>query len=302
MATILIAGGTGFIGTHLSRRLVADGHTVRHLSRSKRPDSPYPTFRWDVRAGTIDDAAFAGVDYVYNLAGAGIVGARWTDERKRIIIESRTESARLLGKTMKRLGVQPKLYLSSSAIGYYGDRGNELMTEDKAPGNGFLSESCVAWEGAVHEVEAMGFPVFINRTGIVLHPDEGALEKMLLSMKVNVSTYFGDGSQYYSWIHVDDLVGIFIHAMKNNITGTYNGVAPTPETNKVLAEALGPAMGKSAIVIPAPTFAMKLAMGEMSHTVLDSCRCSAEKIEKTGYTFRFPELGEALEDLLGNTN
>lgn len=301
MATILIAGGTGFIGTHLSRRLLADGHTVRHLSRSKRPDSPYPTFQWDVNKQTIDDAAFADVDYVFNLAGAGIVGARWTDERKRIIIASRTESARLLGKTMQRLEAQPKLYLSSSAIGFYGDRGEELMTEDKAPGDGFLSESCVAWEGAVHEVEAMGFPVFINRTGIVLHPDEGALEKMLLSMKVNVSTYFGSGQQYYSWVHVDDLVGIFVHALDNNLTGTYNGVAPNPETNKVLAEALGPAMDKTALVIPAPTFAMKLAMGEMSHTVLDSCRCSAEKIEGAGYVFRFPELEGALSDLLSPT-
>lgn len=299
MATILIAGGTGFIGTHLSRRLLADGHTVRHLSRSKRPDSLYPTFQWDVVKQTIDDAAFDGVDYVFNLAGAGIVGQRWSDERKEVIIKSRTESAGLLGKTMQRLGVKPKLYLSSSAIGYYGDRGEELMTEDKAPGDGFLSESCVAWEGAVHEIEAMGFPVFINRTGIVLHPDEGALEKMLLSMKVNVSTYFGSGQQYYSWVHIDDIVGIFVHALDNDLTGTYNGVAPNPETNKVLAEALGPAMDKTALVIPAPTFAMKLAMGEMSHTVLDSCRCSADKIMEAGYKFRFPELGKALKHLLG---
>lgn len=300
MSTILIAGGTGFIGTHLSRRLVADGHTVRHLSRSKRPDSPYPTFQWDIKAQTIDDAAFAGVDYVYNLAGAGIVGARWTDSRKQVIIKSRTESARLLGKTMKRLGVQPNLYLSSSAIGYYGDRGGKLMTEDAEPGTGFLSESCVAWEAAVREVENMGFPTFINRTGIVLHPDEGALEKMLLSMNVNVSTYFGSGNQFYSWVHVDDLVGIFVHALNNNLDGTFNGVAPHPVTNKTLAEAIPEAMGKSALVIPAPTFAMKLAMGEMSHTVLDSCRCSAEKIIAAGYQFQFPELEGALRDLLAD--
>ena len=302
MPTILIAGGTGFIGTHLSRRLLADGHTVRHLSRSERPDSLYPTFQWDVKAGTIDEEAFADVDYVYNLAGAGIVGQRWTDERKRIIIESRTESARLLGRTMQRLGIQPKLYLSSSAIGYYGDRGEELMTENKAPGDGFLSKSCVLWEEAVHEVEAMNFPVFINRTGIVLHPDEGALEKMLLTMKVNVSTYFGDGQQYYSWIHVDDLVGIFVHAMNEDLTGTFNGVAPNPVRNKTLAETIPDAMGTSALVVPAPTFTMKLAMGEMSHTVLDSTRCSSEKIEGAGYDFRFRELGKALEHLLGSNN
>ena len=297
-STILIAGGTGFIGKHLSRRLKSDGHIVRHLSRSKRPDSPYPTFQWDVRAGTIEDAAFADVDYVINLAGAGIVGARWTRARKEVIINSRTESTRLLGNTMVRLGVKPRLYLSSSAIGFYGDRGGEVMNEDAEPGDGFLSESCVAWEDSVHEVEKMGFPTFINRTGIVLHPDEGALEKMLLSMNVNVSTYFGDGSQYYSWIHVDDIVGIFVHALENNLTGIHNGVAPNPVTNKELAGELGPAMGKTALVIPAPAFAMKLAMGEMSHTVLDSCKCSAEKIIRAGYQFAHPELKGALKDLL----
>lgn len=298
-STILIAGGTGFIGKHLSRRLQSDGHTVRHLSRSERPDSPYPTFQWDVKAGTIDDAAFTDVDYVVNLAGAGIVGARWTDARKRVIISSRTESTLLLGETMVRLGLKPKLYLSSSAVGFYGDRGSELMTETSEPGDGFLSESCVAWENSVHEVEKMGFKTFINRTGIVLHPEEGALEKMLISMNVNVSSYFGDGSQYYSWVHVDDIVGIFVHAIENNLTGIHNGVAPNPETNKTLAEALGPAMGKTALVVPAPSFAMKLAMGEMSHTVLDSCKCSAEKITKAGYTFAHPELEGALKDLLG---
>lgn len=299
MYTILIAGGTGFIGKHLSSRLQADGHTVRHLSRSRRPDSPYPTFQWDVRRGTIDDAAFADVDYVINLAGAGIVGARWTDARKAVIISSRTESTRLLGNTMVRLGVKPKLYLSSSAVGFYGDRGNELMAETSEPGDGFLSESCAAWEDSAHEVEQMGFPTFINRTGIVLHPEEGALEKMLISMNINVSSYFGDGSQYYSWIHVDDIVGIFVHAIEHNLTGIYNGVAPNPVTNKVLAEELGPAMGKMALVVPAPTFAMKLAMGEMSHTVLDSCKCSADKIISSGYTFAHPELKGALKDLLG---
>ncbi|MEM6770824.1 MAG: TIGR01777 family oxidoreductase, partial [Bacteroidota bacterium] len=227
-STILIAGGTGFIGKHLSRRLQSEGHTVRHLSRSARPDSPYPTFQWDVKASTVDEAAFAGVDYVVNLAGAGIVGARWTDARKALIISSRTDSTRLLGETMVRLGVKPKLYLSSGAIGYYGNRGGKLMTETANPGDGFLSESCVAWENSVHEVEKMGFPTFINRTGIVLHPEEGALEKMLLSMNVNVSTYFGTGSQFYSWIHVDDIVGVFTHAMENQLTGIYNGVAPNP--------------------------------------------------------------------------
>ncbi len=298
MATVLIGGGTGFIGKHLSRQLRAAGHEVRHLSRSKRPDSEYPTFQWDVAAQTIDDAALEGVEVVINLAGAGIVDKRWTDKRKEVIIKSRTGSTRLLAEAMSRMKVPPSHYLSASAIGFYGDRGNTLLTEESGPGNGFLSESVQRWEESVAAVEALGIPVFINRTGIVLHPREGALQKMLIPLNFRISGYFGDGSQYYSWIHVDDLVGAYVYAMEQHLTGTFNCVAPNPVTNKALAAALGPALGKSALVVPAPAFVMKLAMGEMSHTVLDSARCSAQKLEAAGYAFTFPVLAEALDDLL----
>ncbi len=299
MPTILIGGGTGFIGQHLCHKLAADGHEVRILSRSAKPGAKYKTFVWDVAAQTIDDAAFEGVDYVINLAGAGIVGARWTEARKQLIISSRTDSTLLLATSMARLGLKPKLYLSASAIGYYGDRGNDLMTETSEPGSGFLSKSCVLWEESVDEVDRLGIPTCIIRTGIVLHPDEGALEKMLLPLNFWMSNYFGDGSQYYSWIHIDDMVGIYRFAIEHNLTGVYNGTAPNPATNKALAAAIGPAMGKSAVVMPAPAAAMKLAMGEMSHTVLDSVRCSAEKLLATGFAFAHPELEGALEDLLG---
>ncbi len=287
------------MGMHLSRRLRQQGYAVRHLSRSKRPDAEFPTFQWDVVAGTIDDAAFANVDYVINLTGAGIADERWTDARKEVIIKSRTESTRLLARSLERLGVLPKLYLSASAIGYYGDRGEQLLTEQDAPGTGFLSESCVLWEQSVEEVSKVGVPVFINRTGIVLHPDEGALEKMLIPLKVWTSTYFGDGQQYYSWIHIEDLIGVYTYALEHQLTGIYNGTAPNPVRNKHFAEALGPAMGKKAVVLPAPVPALKVALGEMSHTILDSARCSATKIEGAGYRFAYPELSQALEQLLG---
>ena len=299
MATILIGGGSGFIGKHLSRKLTADGHEIRILSRSAKPGAKYKTFVWDVAKQTIDDAAFDGVDYVINLAGAGIVGARWTEARKQLIISSRTDSTLLLATSMARLNVKPKLYLSASAIGFYGDRGNDLMTETSEPGTGFLSKSCMLWEDSVSEIDRLGIPTCIIRTGLVLHPDEGALEKMLIPLNFRMSNYFGDGSQYYSWIHINDMVDIYRHAIANDLTGIYNGTAPNPATNKALAEAIGPAMGKSALVMPAPAFAMKLAMGEMSHTVLDSVRCSAEKLLATGFEFAHPDLAGALEDLLG---
>lgn len=300
MPNILIGGGTGFIGKHLSSKLAADGHEVRILSRSANPNAKFKTFVWDVAKQTIDDAAFTDVDYVINLAGAGIVDKRWTEARKQVIISSRSDSALLLANTMARLGLKPKLYLSASAVGYYGDRGNELMTETSDPGHGFLSKSCILWEDSVEEIDRLGIPKCIIRTGIVLHPEEGALQKMLIPLNFWMSTYFGDGSQYYSWIHIDDMVNIYRHAIAESLTGIYNGVAPSPTTNKELAAAIGPAMNKPALVMSVPAFAMKLAMGEMSHTVLDSARCSAEKLLEAGFKFAHPELDGALRDLFAS--
>ncbi len=298
MSSILIAGGTGFVGSRLSELLAADGHHVSHLSRSARPEAEFTTYEWDVRAGLIPDEAVLGKDYIVNLAGAGIADARWTDRRKRVIIDSRTESTQLLATAMQRTGHRPKLYLSASAVGYYGNRGEEVMTEDAKPGDGFLSESCIRWEESVRAVAELGVPCFINRTGIVLSPEGGALEKMLLPMIGRVSTYFGDGQQWYSWIHMADIIGIYAHAIERNLVGTFNGTAPNPVRNKQLALAIPPAADKKALVLPAPALAMKVAMGEMAHTVLDSCRCSAAAIEGAGYRFQFPELSAALIDLL----
>ncbi|WP_116105874.1 TIGR01777 family oxidoreductase [Lewinella sp. IMCC34191] len=299
MEVVLIGGGTGFIGMHLSRRLQRDGYEVRHLSRTPDPKATFPAYHWDIKAQTIDASALEGVDYVINLTGAGIADERWSEERKQVIIKSRTESTRLLARCFAEGKHRPKRYLSASAIGYYGDRGGNWLTEEAEPGTGFLSKSCILWEEAAEEISRLGIPTFINRTGIVLHPEEGALEKMLIPLKVWTSTYFGDGQQYYSWIHIEDLVGIYAYALEHQLEGTYNGCAPNPVRNKQFAQALGPALGQKAIVMPAPVPALQLALGEMSHTVLDSARCSAEKIEAAGYRFAYPELSQALEQLLG---
>ncbi|MGB3801102.1 MAG: TIGR01777 family oxidoreductase [Lewinella sp.] len=299
MKIVLIGGGTGFVGMHLSRRLQRDGYEVRHLSRTPDPNAAFPAYQWDVQAQTIDEKALHGVDYVINLAGAGIADQRWSEERKQVIIKSRTDSTRLLARCFAEGDHRPELYLSASAIGYYGDRGEELLTEEASPGAGFLSKSCILWEEAVEEITRLGIPTFINRTGIVLHPDEGALEKMLIPLKVWTSTYFGSGQQYYSWIHIEDLVGIYAYALEHQLEGVYNGCAPNPVRNKQFAQSLGPAKGQKAIVMPAPVPALQVALGEMSHTVLDSARCSAAKIEGAGYRFAYPELSQALEQLLG---
>ena len=299
MATVLIGGGTGFVGGHLSRRLRRDGHEVRHLSRTRDLKAEFPAYHWDLTAGSIDEAALRDVDYLINLAGAGIADKRWSDARKKVIIESRTKGNELLAATVERLGLRPTLFVSAGAIGYYGDRGEEVMTEEAKPGEGFLSTSCIVWEQSVGAMEKLGVPTTIVRTGIVLHPEEGALEKMLLPLKFGTSTYFGDGQQYYSWIHIEDLIDIYAFIIERQLTGVYNAVSPNPVRNKPFAAALGPAMGKNALVVPAPEFALKVALGEMSHTVLDSTFVSADKIQQAGYRFTYPELSQALAQLLG---
>lgn len=297
MANVLIGGGTGFVGGFLSRALREKGHDVAHLSRNRRLDAEFPAYEWNVKNKTIDDAAVQQADYVINLAGAGIADTRWTKARKKVVIDSRVESTKLLAATFKRLNHQPKLYLSASATGYYGNCGDELMAEDAKAGNGFLSESCVLWEASVDSVSSLGIPVFINRTGIVLHPSGGAMQKMMLPLNFFTSTYFGDGQQWYSWIHMDDLVNTYLHAIDNQLTGVYNCVAPQPARNKTIASALPKAADKPALVIPAPAFALKLILGEMSHTILDSCKASCQKMVNSGFKFQFPNLDEALKDL-----
>lgn len=299
MSRVLIGGGTGLIGRHLSEVLAREGYEVNHLSRQARPGAKFKTYQWDVKAQTIDDAAITGVDYVINLAGAGIADARWTERRKRLIIDSRTESTRLLKDSFARLDHYPRAYLSASAIGYYGDRGSDWLHEDDPPGQGFLSKSCILWENAISEVAQVVPRTFVLRTGIVLSTRGGALEKMLLPLKGFLSTYFGSGEQYYSWIHIDDICQAYLHALRDeSLSGIYNGVAPEPVTNKQLAKALPTAADKPALVVPAPALALKLALGEMSHTVLDSTRCSADKLTAAGFDFAHPELTPALTDLL----
>jgi hypothetical protein len=280
--------------------LVARGHEVRHLSRRVRPEADYPTFQWDVAKGTIDQQALAGVEIVVNLAGAGIADARWTDARKRLIIASRTESTRLLKRAIQEAGSSVKAYVAGSAIGYYGDRSDEVLTEDAAPGDGFLSESVRLWEEAIAEIPAeLQIRTPVIRTGIVLSEKGGALPKMLLPLNAFTSTYFGDGQQWYSWVHIDDICRLFISAIEEDSwNGIYNGVAPQPVRNKTLAQALIDATGKSAVLFPAPAFGLKIALGEMSHTVLDSARCSSEKVEAQGFHFAHPEVTAAIRDIL----
>lgn len=299
MPTVLIPGGSGLIGTRLSELLAERQYTVLHLSRHPRPGARFATYAWDVEARTIDEEALERADYIINLAGAGIADQRWTDRRKQLIIDSRTESTRLLAEALRRRKQRLRAYLSASAIGYYGDRGEAILHEDDHAGEGFLSRSTVAWENAIREVANREQRTAWLRTGVALSTRGGALKPMLLPLHGFVSTYFGDGQQWYSWIHIDDLCRMYIHALENeSIVGPYNAVAPHPVRNKQLAAALPAAKRKPALVVGVPAAALRLGMGEMAHVVLDSSRCSAEKIKNTGFRFEFPELSQALQDVI----
>ncbi len=299
MYTILIAGGTGLIGQHLSKMLTDQGHTVHWLSRRADPNAAYKTFVWDVTKGEIDEAALSSADFVLNFAGAGIADKRWTDKRKKLIIDSRVKGNQLLAKVLPQ-HPNVKAYISASAIGYYGDRGTELLSELAPSGkSGFLAESVVAWEKSIEEVAATGLRTVAIRIGIVLSAKGGALEKLLLPFNFWLGVYFGNGAQIYSWIHIEDLCRMFILAIENEkMKGVYNGVAPHPVTNKVFTEITAKALDKSALLVPSPAFAMRLAMGEMADVVLTGSKVSSDKIEGDGFSFEHPELKSALQDIL----
>lgn len=300
--TVLIGGGTGLIGTALARALSDRGDEVRLLSRQPAKVRDYRAYHWDAQAGTLDAGALAGVTHVVNLAGAGIADARWTQARKRVIVESRTKTAGLLAEALLAHGREAQAYISASAIGYYGDRGEGLVDESDLSGDGFLSASTVAWEYAVgHLAGETGLRTVALRTGIVLSPNGGALAAMLKPARFGLSGYFGNGQQWYSWIHLDDIVGVYLAAIDDvRMSGPVNAVSPEPTRNRTLAEVLAKAVHNPALAVPVPAIGLRLALGEMSHTVLDSTRVSADKLcNEFGYQFQHPHLPGALHDLLG---
>ncbi len=298
MQNILIAGGTGLVGIHLSRILRGRGYNVIHLSRHQNLNAEFPAYAWDIEKEMLDEEAFSQADYIINLAGSGIADKRWTDSRKRDIIESRTKSTHLLAHYLKNKPHHVKAYISASAIGYYGERGDELVTEESPAGKGFLAESTQAWENAVEEVRKIGIRTVAVRIGVVLSTEGGALEKMLISFKFRLGVYFGNGNQWFSWIHIEDLCNVFVWAIEQQkAEGIYNAVAPHPLSNYDLTEAISIAKGGGYLLIPTPALALRVAMGEMADVVLNSTKVSSQKIENQGFRFKFPEAVPALKDL-----
>ncbi len=294
MKNILIAGGSGMVGRHLTQALQAKGYSVKWLSRSAGPNQ----FTWNLVQRTLDPEAIAWADAIVNLAGAGIADQRWTAARKKELVESRTESALTLKQALARSGKIQIPYLAASAVGIYGNSGENLVDEAAAPADqGFLVQCCQAWEQATHEVAALGNPTTILRIGIVLDTQRGALAEIIKPMKFGLGAWFGSGRMWMPWIHYADLCNMFIWALEHGKTGTFNAVAPAPARNLELTRAARDVFHPRAILAPAPGFGLRLALGELAAVVLNSNRVSAEKVIKAGFEFRYQDLRQALEHL-----
>lgn len=295
---LLIAGGSGLIGSRMIELLDTDKYDIKVLSRKKRSNTTTITYhQWDFDTMTIDHDAL-DVDHIVNFTGAGIADGRWTESRKKAIIDSRVDSAKLILKGLKESGRKPKSYISASAIGYYGDRGDEILTEESKPGEGFMSDVCQLWEDSARLLQNFCDRLIINRIGVVLSTKGGALPKVLMTDKVKVYNYFGSGSQFYAWIHIDDVARIFIEAIENqHLSGIYNAVSPTPLTNRIFTQKVRDARG-GGLVMPAPKLGLRLVLGEMANVVLNSTRVIPQSLTNTAFKFEHPVLESAVKDLI----
>ena len=300
MAKVLITGGTGLVGKHLSEKLKEKGYSVVILSRKKNVDAEISTYSWDLEKKEIEAGALDSVDYIINLAGANIGEKRWTAKRKKQIIDSRIKSSGLIYDNIKPNKIKPKAFISASAIGYYGAIISEkAFYETDLPASDFLGETCRLWEQSADKFENSGMRVVKIRTGVVLAEKGGVLSKMIVPVKLGFGSAIGSGKQYMPWIHIDDLCSIYIKAIEDiQMSGAYNAVAPQHTTNVEFTRTLANVLKKPFWFPAIPAFMLKIIFGEMSEMLLRGSRVSSEKIIIAGYKFKFSNLQAALTDLL----
>jgi uncharacterized protein (TIGR01777 family) len=296
---ILLTGGTGLIGLKLTQQLLENGYKVSHLSRSPGKDPRVETYLWDIDKKLIDERCVDGVDVIVHLAGAGIADKRWTQKRKKELIDSRIKSIELLYDVLRHRKHKVNSFISASAIGYYSDRGDELLTELSPPGNDFLAKCGMLWEDVADKGAALNLRIVKFRTGVVL-ANGGALAEISLPIKLYIGSPLGNGKQWIPWIHWKDVIDMYQYAIENeSIKGVYNMVAPNPVTNKQLTKAVAKQLRKPLWPPVVPSFLLKLLLGEMSTVVLASTKVSARKIEDTGFRFKYPEIEPALREIYG---
>jgi uncharacterized protein (TIGR01777 family) len=299
---VIVTGATGLVGHALVRSLLADGHEVTRLVRGDAQGFRAPgtaAVHWEPDNGVIDAKELEGHDAAIHLAGESIADGRWDEEKKRRILESRVKGTRLLAEALAGLNEKPKTLVSASAIGFYGNRGAEVLREESASGEDFLSEVCREWEKATLPASQAGIRVIHVRIGVVLSAEGGALEKMVKPFKLGLGGRVGSGQQYMSWITLDDLVGVIKRALTDeSLRGPINAVAPNPVTNEEFTKALGRVLGRPTF-LPVPAFAARLAFGEMADALLLSgARVEPARLREAGYEFKQPEIEGALRHVL----
>ena len=294
---ILVTGASGMVGTALLRLLSSTGHESVPVSRKKEHGG---SIFWNPSKGEIDSQSMEGFDAAVHLAGESIVGGRWTTAQKQRIRDSRVLGTRLLSESLARLTRPPQVLVSASAIGYYGNRGSEILREDSSPGQGFLADVCRQWEASTDPATRQGLRVVHTRFGIILSANGGALAKMLTPFKLGVGGRIGSGQQYMSWISLDDACGVILHAIEaGSLHGPVNTVSPSPVTNQEFTRVLGKVLSRPSI-FPLPAFVARVALGEMAEELLlYSARVEPAKLRATRYAFRHKDLEETLKYLLG---
>ncbi len=295
---ILITGASGLIGSRLIKTLMEKGHKVSVLSRESSNFKGITAYNWDVDKQLIDLNAFDGIDTIIHLAGAGIADKRWTKQRKQEIVDSRIKSTQLLYNTIEAIKAPIKTFISASAIGYYGDRYDEMLYEDSGSGTGFLADCCKQWEHAVDEGLKSGIRVVKLRIGMVLSKQGGALSELARPVSFFVGAALGSGKQWMPWIHLTDLVSIFEKAIENpDYSGTFNASTSFPVTNYEFTKILAKKLFRPVWPINVPEFILKAMLGEMSSVILNSNRTSPQKLMDMGFRFRYQGLDAALSEI-----
>ncbi len=297
MEKVLITGGNGFLGSHLIPHLKSMGKEVSVLGR--KLNSSVSSYLWDVEKRSMDVSCFSGAGTIIHLAGAGIADKRWTNSYKKEIVNSRVDSATLLFEKLKSTPNRVNTFISASAVGYYGDTGDVWIEEDFRAPEDFMGTTCMEWEKAARQFETLGLRVVIFRIGLVLAKNGGVLPALALPVKLFAGAPLGNGRQYMSWIHINDLCRLFNFAIdKNNIHGIYNAVSPGPVTNQIFIKKIGSAIHRPVWPFNIPSFLLKIFLGEKAAIVLNGQRVSNEKIRMAGFNFLHTDLDKCLTELL----
>ncbi|HJR99664.1 MAG TPA: TIGR01777 family oxidoreductase [Flavobacterium sp.] len=298
---VLISGGTGFVGKHLTQLLIANDFSVSILSRSKRENKEHIFYyTWDIEKQTIENEAIEKADFIIHLAGANIGEKRWTKQRKELILSSRELSAKLIYDSLEKNNKKLEAFVSASAVGIYGAINGEIICTEAMPAaDDFLGQTCQKWEEAANQFEKLGIRTVKIRTALVLGQDEGFLAKLIPIFKSKLGTPLGSGKQYMPWIHIDDLCNVYLEALKNNeMNGAYNATVLDDTTNETFSEILAKLFGYKLWLPNVPSFLIQLALGEMAKIILTGRRASNEKLKELGFKFQYENLEIALRECL----